>query len=170
MEGLPEVKQFAGGASNLTYLLRYPERDLILRRPPAGHKAKSAHDMRREHFIQSKLKPVFDYVPAMVAFCDDESVIGSDFYVMERLEGTILRSRMPEGFASSESGTADLCRAVLDVLAELHSVDPSSAGLDELSCDRLRPSPLRAGLIATARPTWNVPPLVGLWTGSPQST
>src|SRR6185369_12862814 len=65
----PAVRQFAGGASNLTYLLRYPARELILRRPPAGTKASSAHDMAREHRIQAALKPVFPHVPTMVALC-----------------------------------------------------------------------------------------------------
>uniref|UniRef100_UPI0035616DCE phosphotransferase family protein n=1 Tax=Nocardioides sp. TaxID=35761 RepID=UPI0035616DCE len=106
LAGTPEVRQFPGGASNLTYLLRYPSvdsvdggdgvaRDLILRRPPAGVKAASAHDMGREFRIQSALAPVFDYVPAMVGFCADDTVIGSEFYVMQRLEGTILRRDLP---------------------------------------------------------------------------
>ena len=90
--GPPEVRQFSGGASNLTYLLRYPARDLILRRPPAGTKASSAHDMAREHDIQAALRPVFPAVPAMVALCTDHTVLGSDFYVMERVEGVIPRS------------------------------------------------------------------------------
>ena len=95
LQGDPAVQQFSGGASNLTYLLRYPGRDLILRRPPAGQKARGAHDMRRELTIQSRLRPVFPYVPRMVALCDDESVVGSEFYVMERLEGTILGRDLP---------------------------------------------------------------------------
>ena len=103
-DGEPEVRQFPGGASNLTYLLRYPSRDLILRRPPAGVKAKSAHDMQREFTIQSRLGPVFDRVPEMVAFCDDQDVIGSDFYVMERLEGTILRRDLPEDLTLTPRG------------------------------------------------------------------
>ena len=94
-DGLPEVRQFAGGASNLTYLLRYPARDLILRRPPVGTKASSAHDMAREHRIQAALRPVFPQVPAMVALCTDHAVLGSDFYVMERVEGVIPRAQMP---------------------------------------------------------------------------
>src|SRR4051794_35840715 len=65
--GTPELRQFAGGASNLTYLLRWPDRQLILRRPPRGAKAKSAHDMNREFTIQSRLAPVFPYVAPMVA-------------------------------------------------------------------------------------------------------
>ncbi len=94
LAGTPEVRQFPGGASNLTYLLRYPGRDLILRRPPSGAKAKSAHDMGREFVIQRALAPVYPYVAQMVALCRDESVIGSEFYVMERLDGTILRKEL----------------------------------------------------------------------------
>src|SRR6266496_2859806 len=84
----PSVRQFPGGASNLTYLLGYPDRELILRRPPAGHKAASAHDMRREFRVQQALRPVFPYVPEMLAFGD---FLDGDFYVMERLDGLILR-------------------------------------------------------------------------------
>ena len=132
LQGTPEVRQFSGGASNLTYLLRYPTRDLILRRPPAGHKAKSAHDMFREFTIQSRLKPAFPYVPQMIAFCDDDSVIGSDFYVMERLEGIILRRNPPRDFDLSADQVARMCTDALDVLVELHRVDPAAAGLDEI--------------------------------------
>lgn len=133
IHGTPVVRQFAGGASNLTYLLRYPERDVVLRRPPAGRKAKGAHDMAREFRIQRGLQPVFGYVPDMVAFCADAAVIGSDFYVMERLEGTVLRAEPPAGFSLRPGDAAVLCRAMVDVLAELHAVDPTAAGLDDLS-------------------------------------
>ncbi|MBB6628076.1 phosphotransferase family protein [Nocardioides sp. KIGAM211] len=119
--GTPEVRQFPGGASNLTYLLRYPTRDLILRRPPRGAKARSAHDMGREFRIQSALAPVFPYVPAMVGYCQDESVIGSDFYVMERIDGTILRHDLPAPMTPEEAST--LCQHALDVLVALHEVD-----------------------------------------------
>ena len=87
------MRQFSGGASNLTYLLRYPDLDLILRRAPSGTKAKGAHDMGREYRIQKQLAPVFPYVSTMVGFCDDTAVIGSEFYVMERVDGVIPRSR-----------------------------------------------------------------------------
>ncbi|MGZ4536498.1 MAG: phosphotransferase family protein [Nocardioidaceae bacterium] len=132
LDGRPEVRQFAGGASNLTYLLHYPDRDLILRRPPAGAKAKSAHDMHREFTIQSRLAPAFGYVAAMVAFCDDQDVIGSDFYVMERLEGTILRGDLPAGMSLTPDQAGELCRRFLDVLVELHGVDAEAAGLGDL--------------------------------------
>jgi aminoglycoside phosphotransferase (APT) family kinase protein len=131
-DGVPQVRQFPGGASNLTYLLSYPGRDLILRRPPSGVKAKSAHDMRREHTIQSRLAPVFPYVAGMVAFCDDVDVIGSEFYVMERVEGTILRRDLPPGLTLSPDQARALCTRFVDVLVELHAVDASAAGLDEV--------------------------------------
>ena len=128
--GTPEVRQFPGGASNLTYLLRYPGRELILRRPPVGAKAKSAHDMGREFRIQAALKPVFDLVPAMVGFCEDPAVIGSDFYVMEKLEGTILRRDLP--WEMSRQEVARLCENAFDVLVQLHQVDVAAAGLADL--------------------------------------
>jgi len=128
----PQVNQFRGGASNLTYLLSYPERDLILRRPPRGTKAASAHDMAREFRIQEALAPVYPYVPKMVALCEDEAVIGSDFYVMERIEGTILRSRIPSELGLDEDSTRRLCTSAIDRLVELHLIDPRAAGLQDM--------------------------------------
>ncbi|MEZ0052171.1 aminoglycoside phosphotransferase (APT) family kinase protein [Mycobacterium sp. MAA66] len=131
LEDDPEVKQFTGGVSNLTYLLRYPAgREVILRRPPAGSKAKSAHDMRREYDVQRLLKPVFGYVPEMIAFCEDQSMIGSEFYVMERLNGRILRDNLPDDMTLSAGQAHDLSRTFIDRLVDLHQVDVASAGLD----------------------------------------
>jgi aminoglycoside phosphotransferase (APT) family kinase protein len=128
--GVPEVRQFPGGASNLTYLLRYSppgraQRELILRRPPMGVKAASAHDMGREFRIQSALAPVFPYVATMVGFCEDQSVIGSEFYVMEKLDGTILRRDLP--WELPPEAVSALCRNALDVLVDLHSVDTDAS-------------------------------------------
>ncbi|MGO4257172.1 phosphotransferase family protein [Marmoricola sp. RAF53] len=120
-----EVQQFGGGASNLTYSLRTAEADLILRRPPAGKKAAGAHDMGREFRVQSALQEPFGLVPEMVAFCDDESVIGSDFYVMQRLDGLIPRRDLPAGLDLDEAGARDLCRTFVDTLIQLHRVDTS---------------------------------------------
>ncbi|MFT4263417.1 MAG: phosphotransferase family protein [Nocardioides sp.] len=120
-EGLPEVRQFAGGASNLTYLLRYPGADLVLRRPPGGTKARSAHDMGREFRIQSALAGAFPYVAPMVGHCDDESVIGSEFYVMGRLDGQIPGKDLSVDLAPDAARR--LCTRTLDLLVELHSVD-----------------------------------------------
>jgi aminoglycoside phosphotransferase (APT) family kinase protein len=129
LDGPPAVTQFSGGASNLTYLLRYPDRELILRRPPPGVKAASAHDMAREFDIQQALAPVFPYVPRMVALCRDHTLLGSDFYVMERLQGTILRARLPPELGLDADARRVLCEAFVDRLVELHSVDPARAGL-----------------------------------------
>jgi len=133
LEGRPGVEQFSRGASNLTYRLRYANRDLILRRPPPGTKAKSAHNMVREHDIQKALAPVYPYVPEMLALCTDESVIGCDFYVMERIEGIILRKNLPPGLSLDRDQAATLCRNAIDRLIELHSVDIEAAGLDRLA-------------------------------------
>jgi aminoglycoside phosphotransferase (APT) family kinase protein len=127
-----EVRQYPGGASNLTYLLRYPDRELILRRPPAGHKAASAHDMRREFTVQQKLKPVYQYVPEVLALCTDHAVLGSDFYVMTRIDGIILRGDLPPEITLEPDEAALLAYRTFDRLIELHEVDPAAAGLTDL--------------------------------------
>ena len=132
LDGTPEVRQYPGGASNLTYLLRYPDRELVLRRPPAGHKAASAHDMRREYRVQKLLRPVYPYVPDVLALCTDHAVLGSDFYVMERVEGIILRGDLPAGLTLSEQDARTLAFRTFDRLIELHEVDPAAAGLSDL--------------------------------------
>lgn len=132
LEGRPEVTQFSGGASNWTYRLAYPSHDLILRRPPAGTKAASAHDMAREYRVQERLKPVFPYVPPMVALCQDASVIGAEFYVMERLQGIIPRANMPRGLELDEATARRLCLSVIDKLVALHQVDVNAASLSDL--------------------------------------
>ncbi|MCB0919319.1 MAG: phosphotransferase family protein [Actinobacteria bacterium] len=130
--GPPRVKQFAGGASNLTYLLSYPQTELILRRPPLGTKAKSAHDMTREYRVQHNLRPVFPQVPRVLALCTDDSVIDADFYVMERLDGLILRRDLPEGFTLDPAGARSLCEETVATLVALHQVDPATADLADL--------------------------------------
>ncbi|GIH92938.1 phosphotransferase family protein [Planobispora siamensis] len=132
LDGPPQVRQFGGGVSNLTYLLRYGARDLIMRRPPHGHKAASAHDMRREFTVQRQLRPHFGAVPEMLAFCDDPAVLGGEFYVMERVEGTILRRELPAGVTLDPERARALGHTVVDTLADLHAVDPEAAGLGDL--------------------------------------
>ena len=127
IEGEPTVTQFSGGASNWTYRLQYEgegkSQDLILRRPPKGTKAKSAHDMVREYTVQKALKDAYPYVPKMVALCTDENVIGADFYVMERMEGIIPRANLPKGIDLDVEQTRALCTNVIDALVDLHQVD-----------------------------------------------
>jgi aminoglycoside phosphotransferase (APT) family kinase protein len=127
LAGTPEVTQYSSGASNWTYRLKYPDHDLILRRPPAGTKAKSAHDMGREFRIQQALKPSYPLVPEMIAFCNDPSVIGSEFYIMRRIEGIIPRASL--GANLDPPSTRTLCTNVLDAMVALHKVDSERAGL-----------------------------------------
>ncbi len=133
LDGTPQLRQFSGGASNLTYLLSYPGRELVLRRPPAGTKAGSAHDMAREYRVQRLLKPSFDAVPTVLALCQDPAVIGADFYVMDKIEGTVLRARLPEGLELRPMQARSLCAAAVDTLVGLHAVDVGAAGLADLS-------------------------------------
>lgn len=125
----PSIEQFTKGASNLTYLLTYPETKLVLRRPPAGTKAKSAHDMSREVHVITHIRDQFEAVPQVFASCDDDSVIGSPFYVMEYLDGVILRP------GNAEQVSADAARGVGSAYvarwADLHRVDVEAAGLTD---------------------------------------
>jgi aminoglycoside phosphotransferase (APT) family kinase protein len=132
LSGTPRVTQYSGGASNWTYRLEYEACDLILRRPPAGTKAKSAHDMGREFRIQKGLKPVFPWVPEMIAFCADTAVLGCEFYVMERLPGLILRKNPPRDLTLSPAAARALCLSVIDTLVALHQVDAAAVGLLEM--------------------------------------
>jgi len=128
-EGPLRVRQFPGGHSNLTYLVSVGERELVLRRPPFGSTVKTAHDMGREFKVLSALAPVFPSVPRVVAWCDDESVLGARFYLMERVRGVILRSRLPAGLVLSPSSVASLCASLVETLAALHGLDYAAAGL-----------------------------------------
>ncbi|MCQ4121873.1 phosphotransferase family protein [Rhodococcus tibetensis] len=131
--GVPEVRQFSGGASNLTYLLEYADRELILRRPPGGRRSKGAHDMSREYRVQSALAPVFDYAPATVALCEDPGVIGTPFYLMERLDGLIPRKELPPELTLTPAQVHTMCTNVLDILVDLHKINPDAAELTWMS-------------------------------------
>ncbi len=133
LTGVPEFSQFPGGASNLTYLVRYPDRDLVLRRPPFGRIAKSAHNMLREAKIMNALKPVYPYVPDILICCDDPEVMGCDFYVMSRILGIIPRQNMPKGLTLTEGEVRQLCTRAIDQLVKLHQVDIKATGLDGLA-------------------------------------
>jgi aminoglycoside phosphotransferase (APT) family kinase protein len=126
------IEQFGRGYSNLTYLLRWGSRELVLRRAPPGVKIKSAHDMGREFRILSGLAKVWDKTPKPLAACDDESVIGSAFYVMERARGVILRARTPAGLSLDEAAMRRVSESAIDTLAEIHTIDLAKAGLADL--------------------------------------
>ncbi len=131
------VEQFPGGHSNLTYAVTVGDRggdpagirSVVLRRPPFGSRVKSAHDMGREVRVLSRLSPVYPRAPRPLAFCEDESILGARFYVMERLSGIILRRDLPAGLAIDPRR---LCESLIDTLVELHGIDWRAAGLAEL--------------------------------------
>ena len=132
ISGPVEVTQYSGGASNWTYRLQYENSDLILRRPPKGTKAKSAHDMSREYHVQRALAEYYPVVPEMVLLCQDESVIGCDFYVMKRIEGIIPRANLPKEINFDELQTRELCTNFIDKLIELHQVPYEGTDLEKL--------------------------------------
>jgi len=131
LEGDLEILQFPSGFSNLTYLLTIGDREMVLRRPPFGSKPKTGHDMKREFTVLSALRTAFPYCPAPITLCDDESVLGAPFFVMERLKGTIVRRDLPDGLALSAEDIGSLFDRVVGVHAELHTVDPVEVGLGD---------------------------------------
>lgn len=132
LKGEVEVTQYSGGASNWTYRLKYDNLDLILRRPPKGTKAKSAHDMAREYGVQKALTPFYPVLPEMLALCQDQAVIGCDFYVMKRIEGIIPRAKLPPELQFDESQIHELCTNFLDKLIELHQVPYVGTELEKI--------------------------------------
>lgn len=126
------VAQFHGGHANLTYLLRFGERELVLRRPPFGKIAPGAHDMQREYRILSRLWEHFPQAPRAYHLCTDHEVIGSDFVVMERCSGVVVRTSLPEDFAAFEQAEIRLSEALMKVCAELHAVDVEKADLMDM--------------------------------------
>lgn len=131
LAGTPVVSQFPGGNSNLTYRLRYDNERLVIRRPPFGTKAKSAHSMIREYRVMNLLKPVYPSVPDTLCYSDDESIIGSEFYVMRQVDGQIVRKDIPPGWQFTRDDTRRFCGCFWDKLIELHTVDYAAAGLGD---------------------------------------
>ena len=126
------VRQFGGGAANLTYLLDYGSREYVLRRPPLGPVAPSAHDMARESKVLLRLWQAFPLAPRAFLFCDDESVVGAPFFVMERRQGVVIRGSIPAVYSSWRDAPARMSRALIESLADLHAVDFEAIGLGDL--------------------------------------
>ncbi len=131
LEGEAQVSQFAGGNSNLTYRLKYANDDLVVRRPPFGTKAKTAHSMIREYRIMTELKPVYPSVPETLHYSDDESIIGSEFYVMRKVDGLLISNRIPAEWNFTSEDTRRFCTGFWEKLIELHQVDYIAAGLGD---------------------------------------
>ncbi len=131
----PEVSQFSNGRANLTYLLTYPDdQELVLRRPPLGPVAEGSHDMSREYRVLSRLWRAFPLAPRALALCEDPAIIGSPFFIMERLPGVVVRETVPDifGGGSDTDSNRKLSEVVVDTLAELHAVDPADCDLADL--------------------------------------
>jgi len=129
-----DVVQFAGGHANLTYLLRYGTTEYVLRRPPLGPVAPKAHDMGREFRVLSVLYKAYPYAPRAYVFCEDTEVLGAPFFVMERRRGTVVRRAIPEHWGGGSDAVINrkISEVLIDTLADLHSVDAKSIGLDSL--------------------------------------
>ncbi|MBV9660242.1 MAG: phosphotransferase family protein [Acidimicrobiales bacterium] len=132
LEGDFKVLQFTNGAANLTYLLTFGDLELVLRRPPFGTIAPGAHDMRREYRVLSKLGEVFEPAPKALLFCDDHSIAGSDFFVMEYRSGVTVRDRVPPELLGYPDLGKCVGEAFVTAVAHLHALDPAACGLSDL--------------------------------------
>jgi aminoglycoside phosphotransferase (APT) family kinase protein len=127
-----EVNQFPGGHSNLTYLIRYGSLEFVLRRPPMGPVAPTAHDMPREYKLLSVINPHYPLAPNPVVLCEDISIIGVPFYLMERRRGLIVRFKVPEEIGENLALRQRLSESVVDTLVTLHAVDIQSSGIAQI--------------------------------------
>lgn len=131
-DGNIEISQFPSGNSNLTYCIKIGETEYVLRRPPFGNQVKSAHDMSREFNVLDKLSKVYAPAPKPLIYCDDESVIGCEFYLMERRNGLIIRGKSPEILENSPELQRKVCESFIKNLVELHSLDYQKIELENL--------------------------------------
>jgi len=130
--GSISVEQFPSGHSNLTYLVRLGSREVVLRRPPFGSKVRSAHDMAREYRVLSRLHTAFPAAPKALLYCDDLSILGAPFYLMEPIRGMIIRREPPSDVPFLPETARRLSEVFIDTLARLHRVDYAAIGLADL--------------------------------------
>ncbi|WP_226389228.1 phosphotransferase family protein [Penaeicola halotolerans] len=117
-----EILQYPGGFSNLTYQVNTLTDSFVLRRPPIGANIKSAHDMKREFDILQLLHDVYPKAPKPIHYCADTSIIGAEFYLMQRVEGVILRNKIPDGLALNQGDLKALSISCIDNLSALHQI------------------------------------------------
>ena len=147
LDDTPPPAQFRGGLANLNYLIGVDGAPAVLRRPPAGELPVGAHDMAREHRILSRLADALRFVPRSLVLCEDKSVVGVPFQVLEFRRGITVRRALPAGLAGRPEVGARLSEVVLETMAAIHAVDPASIGLGELG----RPE----GFLARAVAGWH---------------
>ena len=126
------VRQFGGGAANLTYQISFGSDQYVLRRPPLGPLAPSSHDMLREYSVLSVLHKKFPLAPKTYFYCDDLNIIGAPFFVMERRYGIVVRKKFPKVFTKISHAPKLMSEALIDALVDLHSVDFEKIGLSGL--------------------------------------
>ncbi len=127
------LKQFPSGYSNLTYFLKSSSKEFVLRRPPFGAKSlKGGHDMLREYNVLKNLKSQFNKVPKVHLYCDDDDIIGAPFYIMDRVEGYIIRPNLQEQDSPGEEVIRNVSDSLVSTLVELHNVDINEANLNNL--------------------------------------
>ena len=126
-----DVALISGGKSNLTYRVACDAGEVILRRPPLGHILPTAHDMGREYRVMTALANTGVPVPRTFHLGDADSPLGAPFYLMERVVGHICRNALPPGYAETPDDRCRVGEALVDVLADLHAVEPGEVGLGE---------------------------------------
>ena len=127
-----QIKQFPSGFSNLTYLIRSEKTEYVLRKPPLGANIKSAHDMSREFKVLSLLAPVYKKIPKPILFCEDVTILGAPFYLMERVKGIILRNRIPQGMKLTSDHFKKLSNQTIENLVDLHNLELERSNLISL--------------------------------------
>lgn len=127
-----QVEQFPGGHSNLTYCVRFGDREFVMRRPPFGPVAPTAHDMPREYRLLAAIHPHFHLAPKPYLLCEDTSIIGAPFYLMERRRGIVIRQTVPPEIGENLALRRRISESVVDTLAAMHAVDIQATGLVNL--------------------------------------
>ena len=123
------IERHMAGHSNETFFIRMGKREWVLRRPPRGAFLPTAHDVGREYRVLSALEGTAVRAPRPILMCEETSVIGAPFYLMERVDGVVIRNALPPAFASNVGARAALGMELVDALAELHVVDWEAVGL-----------------------------------------
>ena len=127
-----QVSQFPGGHSNLTYCISAGRTEYVLRRPPLGPVPPKAHDMAREYHVLSQIGPHFSPAPRIFLLCEDQSVLGAPFFLMERRKGVTIRRQVPPEIAAHQDYPPRISESFIDCLAELHAIDIRRHGLDAI--------------------------------------